>query len=229
MRRSLHSVMASVLLAIGLTVVPTSTANANQPPPAQVTPTAFAPENISAADLAQRRAKLAAMGVYPPARPKGAGKLQDWKGPYRLVSKASRGWCLDADLNTIDGNFTKVQMWSCSGPPNGSPSPQQLWWFWDLNSFDQRIVSAHAPNRTLEAYGGGGGNGTAIELYDWWNGPNQQWEPSKTDGFYFRMYNVQFPNMLLDQDSNCQFQNGCKVQLWQTVGGDNQYWWEVYP
>ena len=34
-------------------------------------------------------------------------------GVYRIRSQFNAGKCLDADLNTISGNGTKVQLWDC--------------------------------------------------------------------------------------------------------------------
>ena len=39
------------------------------------------------------------------------------------IHSAKSGRCLDADLNTIGGDGTKVQLWDCNG------QPQQKWYY----------------------------------------------------------------------------------------------------
>ena len=50
---------------------------------------------------------------------------QQWYGDPSggAFVNAASGKCLDADLGTIGGQGTIVQVWSCSGAPN------QFWWF----------------------------------------------------------------------------------------------------
>jgi len=63
-----------------------------------------------AAAAATAGAALAAVTAYPAAAATGSP-----------VNVAYNGKCLDADLNTINANGTKVQLWDCNS------TPQQTW------------------------------------------------------------------------------------------------------
>lgn len=72
--------------------------------------------------------------------------------------------------------------------------------------------------KCLDADTNGGGNGTAVQLWDC--GPwNQQWWVLRSDG---SIYNQRFQKCL-DADTN-DGGNGTRVQLWD-CGPWNQQWW----
>jgi hypothetical protein len=80
------------------------------------------------------------------------------KGLYRIRSKFN-GRCLDADLGSINGNATWVQLWDCLG----LNQKNQFWW---LTSGSHRLVSNFS-GRVLDAdLGTAHHNGTIIQLWD---------------------------------------------------------------
>jgi hypothetical protein len=84
-------------------------------------------------------------------------------GPIRSHSN----WrCLDADLNTISGNGTKVQLWNCNGWNNQK---------WIYDAISHTIYSMYN-GRCLDAdLGGIGSNGTRVQLWDCNGWANQKW------------------------------------------------------
>ncbi|MFD0568033.1 RICIN domain-containing protein [Kitasatospora gansuensis] len=89
-----------------------------------------------------------------PGQPVGYYKIQTEKN-YR---------CLDADLGTINGNGTKVQLWDCNGWDN------QIW-IWNGTTLqtlkNNRVLDADA--NTIPR------DGTRVQLWDRNGWDNQRW------------------------------------------------------
>ncbi|GAA4038909.1 phospholipase A2 [Nonomuraea soli] len=76
--------------------------------------------------------------------------------------------CLDADLNTIGGNGTKVQLWDCNG------QSQQFWIVTGKDHRGYEIRNGRDVTKCLDAdLNTIGGNGTRVQLWDC-NGQSQQ-------------------------------------------------------
>jgi hypothetical protein len=112
---------------------------------------------------------------------------------------------------------TGTKILCCRWPP---PTPRE-------------IRSMVFPNRCLDADTGTiAGNGTKVQLWDCWGGPNQKWL-IKHDG---TIVNAQ-SGRCLDADTGTIGGNGTKVQLWDCAGGPveagvavkapNQYWFGI--
>ncbi len=72
-------------------------------------------------------------------------------------------------------------------------------------------------NRCLDVVGGVQTDGTALQLYDCWDGTNQQW--TLTDAKQLTVYG----NKCLDVPGHATT-SGTKVQIWTCSGGTNQQW-----
>ncbi|CAL9424074.1 non-reducing end alpha-L-arabinofuranosidase family hydrolase [Streptomyces sp. enrichment culture] len=72
-------------------------------------------------------------------------------------------------------------------------------------------------NRCLDVVGGVQTDGTALQLYDCWDGTNQQW--TLTDAKQLTVYG----NKCLDVPGHATT-SGTKVQIWTCSGGANQQW-----
>jgi hypothetical protein len=139
--------------------------------------------------------------------------------PSEIRSTVSPNRCLDADLGTIGGNGTKVQLWDCLGGSN------QQW----LVKRDGTIVNAQS-GRCLDAdLNSIGGNGTKVQLWDCWGGKNQNWS-AKGEGEGFPRTDIHNSQSwtCLDADLGTIGGNGTKVQLWDCLGGQNQQWENSY-
>jgi hypothetical protein len=118
--------------------------------------------------------------------------------------------CLDADMNTIANNGTKVQLWDCHGGANQ--------WFSLLEDMGGQIVNVYS-GRCLDADTNTiGSNGTKVQLWDCHGGTNQQWY---RDGDRIRN---RASGRCLDADINTIGDNGTKVHLWDCHDGSNQQW-----
>lgn len=135
----------------------------------------------------------------------GAGKPAGAAATGQLVSSKS-GRCLDADLNTINGNGTIVQLWDCNG------QPQQQWVLGDDGSI-RSVKNGRCLDADLNTING---NGTKVQLWDCNGQPQQRWY---YDGFYTHSG---FNARCLDADLNTVGSNGTRVQLWDCNGQPQQ-------
>ncbi|MEU8270307.1 RICIN domain-containing protein [Sphaerisporangium sp. NPDC049002] len=129
-------------------------------------------------------------------------------GPIRSHSN----WrCLDADLNTIQPNGTKVQLWTCNGWNNQK-------WTYDVKT---HTIHSQYNNRCLDAdLNTIGSNGTKVQLWDCNGWSNQKWIYDAISHTIYSMYN----GRCLDADLGGIGTNGTKVQLWECNGWANQKW-----
>jgi hypothetical protein len=138
---------------------------------------------------------------------------------------------LDADLNTIGGDGTRIQLWD----DLGSNQLNQVWGFLTTGTtglyklyndygYNSRVLSAD-PNAT-------GGNGTQVQLRADFERANQYWWLVDTgfgDGTsgneIYKLINYD-TGRALDADLNGIGGNGTKVQVWDDLGPfqDNQCW-----
>jgi predicted RNA-binding protein len=82
---------------------------------------------------------------------------------YRIRSRYNFAKCLDADLNTIGGNGTKVQLWDCLG----DGQTNQLWSFTPTKFGGVSHLVSRYNGRCLDAdLNTIGGNGTKVQLWD---------------------------------------------------------------
>ncbi|GAA4605502.1 putative heme/steroid binding protein [Actinoplanes octamycinicus] len=127
--------------------------------------------------------------------------------PFQRVHVGFNNKCLDADVNTIWTNGTKVQLWDCNG------SPQQLWWR------EGNTIHVGYNGKCLDAdFNNIWNNGTKVQLWDCNGSQQQQW--ISVNG----ALHVGFNNKCLDADFNAIWSNGTKVQLWDCNGSQQQQW-----
>ena len=139
--------------------------------------------------------------------------------PGEIHSMVAPNRCLDADLGTIGGNGTIVQLWDCLDTLN------QKW----LVKRDGTIVNAQS-GRCLDADAVTiGQKGTKVQLWDCMGLPNQNWTPAaEGQGFSPTEIHNYNTNACLDADLNTIGANGTRVQLWDCLGGQQQQWANSY-
>ncbi|MER6462426.1 RICIN domain-containing protein [Streptomyces sp. NPDC001288] len=132
--------------------------------------------------------------------------------PANVFLRSSfNGHCLDADLNTIGRNGTKVQLWKCNNQP-------QQGWVLDQNG---AIRSIRDPGRCLDAdLNTIGGNGAKVQLWDCNNQRQQVWIVTPTGAIRSALN-----GRCLDADLNTIGGNGAKVQLWDCNNQRQQNWY----
>jgi hypothetical protein len=124
------------------------------------------------------------------------------------------GRWLDADLNTIRKNGTKVHLWDWNG------GNQQWWWFTWWGNDQWSIQSSHEPYGCLDAaLESIGGNGTKVQLWGCNYDSQQLW---RLEG------GGQIVNVRSGRCLDAEFPNinnlGTKVQLWDCSGSKHQRW-----
>lgn len=144
---------------------------------------------------------------------------------FLLSSEADESRCLDADLNTIGGNGTKVQLWDCISFPDGTVPANQAWFITQIPEGFYRFQSA-ASGRYIDAdLNTINRNGTKIQLWDFVPGGQNQWfDVTTIPEQFLRIQNVH-SGRYLDADFDTLRRNGTVVQLWDFVGGATNQWW----
>jgi len=141
-------------------------------------------------------------------------------GLFNWVSVRS-GQCVDADLNTIGGNGTKVQLWGCNSQAQqhwiSSSSNATL-----KNNFGNTKKCLDADLNTIN------GNGTKVQLWQCNGSRQQQWTiaPGATPGSH-RIISV-YSGRCVDADLNTIGSNGARVQLWDCNSQPQQDWRTLY-
>ncbi len=149
------------------------------------------------------------------------------------MRSVKNGWCLDADLNTMNANGTKVQLWPCNG------QPQQRWYFDGAN-----WRSAAGPNRCMDVdIAATPTYGTKIQLWDCNGWQNQRWlvpvpvnNANTVTGTVYSCVGIPASqgcpiwavNWVMDADLNTIATAGTKVQIWQSNGQPQQRWTFTY-
>jgi len=102
-------------------------------------------------------------------------------GNYLIISKETLDnslVCLDAQMQSISGNGTKIQLYPCRDGNTDGFAANQVWYNWYANG-RQRWVNAHsrrcldADTNTLNIPN----VPTKIQLWDCLNASNQDWRP----------------------------------------------------
>ncbi|MER5867490.1 RICIN domain-containing protein [Kitasatospora sp. NPDC002040] len=171
---------------------------------------------LVAGATAQGAQSLQAAGATPPAVGSAAGPSLTTTS-YRTthLSNGNGGQCLDADLNTIGGNGTKVQLWGCNGWSNQT-------WIWTPvagQPVGYYTIQTEKNYRCLDAdLNTINGNGTKVQLWDCNGWDNQIWLWNGTT------LQTKKNARVLDADANTIPRDGTKVQLWDRNGWANQRW-----
>lgn len=119
------------------------------------------------------------------------------------------GYCLDADLNTINRDGTIVQLWQCNG------SNQQRWY----RNADGTIHTSYNTDYCLDVdLNTANVNGGKAQLWRCNGSPQQKW--SNFNGQLRSGWN----NRCLDADLNTLNRNGTKVQMWDCNNSSQQTW-----
>jgi subtilase family serine protease len=76
--------------------------------------------------------------------------------------------------------------------------------------------------KALDVRGESTADGAAVEQWDFWNGPNQQWQLVPVDSVYYRIVSRN-SGKVLDVDG-VSIANGSGIEQWTYWGGANQQW-----
>lgn len=158
-----------------------------------------------------------------PAKVRGAGFTVQQQA-YYLGPVSDETRCLDADLSSINGNGTKVQLWTCLIDENQTVPANQAWYIAQNPEGYFRFQNVYS-GRYLDAdLNSIGRNGTKIQLWDFVAGGKNQWfAVTENPEGYLRLQNAH-SGRYLDDDANTTG-NGSKVQLWDFVAGAKNQWW----
>jgi len=85
------------------------------------------------------------------------------------------------------------------------------------------MAPRHAPGMRLNVTGGGGGNGTNVEIYTDNNSGGERWTPTYDGNTYYEFAPVSSPAMRLDVNG-ASSADGTNVQLWSRNGSAAQFW-----
>jgi hypothetical protein len=127
-----------------------------------------------------------------------------------LIRNAGDARCLDADLGTIGGDGTEVQLWDCHGDDN------QLWTF-EPGGLIRNGQSGRCLDAELAAIGD---NGTKVQLWECHGEANQIWDYERDRGLLVNYRS----GRCLDADPDGLGGNGTAVRLWGCHGQANQRW-----
>jgi hypothetical protein len=161
-----------------------------------------------------------------PAHPRGATKKQTnqvngqvAEAEAYLVQSVLSGRCLDADLNTINNNGTRVQLWDCD-----PYAAQQAFYITEIPEGYLRFQNV-ASGRYLDAdLASINTNNTRIQLWDYVGGAtNQWWATTVIPEGYLRFQSPASGRYLTAEGSVGS--NGTRVQLWDYIPGGHSQWW----
>ncbi|WP_027945299.1 RICIN domain-containing protein [Amycolatopsis taiwanensis] len=209
MRRTLRLLASVSVAAAALTLFTAPVASADEP-------TGSAPVTLK---LRPVKVAKSSPGIAPQATQQATQQAY-YLGP---VSDWTR--CLDADLNTINGNGTKVQLWSCIMFPDGTVPANQAWYITQIPEGYYRFQNAYS-GRYLDAdLNTINRNGTKIQLWDYVAGARNQWFDDIVIPEGFERFQNAYSGRYLDADLNTSGRDGTIVQLWDYVGGATNQWW----
>jgi hypothetical protein len=152
-----------------------------------------------------------------------------FEGDYGITNEAfgpgSTRRCLDADTTQGGVNGNKVQIWDCNA------LIQQDWHFYETGPGSEvfYIVSVKYGKCLDQDLNTLGTNGTRVQLWDCNYQKQQLWYlPWFTGGSpnvgFHQFYANAATRFVLDADSSHGLGNGSVAQLWQNLGGQNQFW-----
>ena len=87
-----------------------------------------------------------------------------------FIWKSAAGQCVDADLNTIGANGTRVQLWTCNG------SLQQRWTITGSATAQFHTIVSQYSHRCFDADTNTSGDGAKVQLWDCNGQPQQNWQ-----------------------------------------------------
>ncbi|MEU3622568.1 protease B [Amycolatopsis coloradensis] len=175
------------------------------------------------AALADERVDIGGLSLRP-AKVSGAG-FSARQQAYLLGPASDESRCLDADLSTVNGNGTKVQLWTCLTRPDGTTPANQAWYVTQIPEGHFRLQSVQS-GRYLDAdLSSINSNGTKIQLWDFIPAASNQWfAVTENPEGYLRLQNVR-SGRYLDADLNTAGRDGGVVLLWDFRAGARNQWW----
>jgi hypothetical protein len=137
-----------------------------------------------------------------------------------LVQNVKSGRCWDADLNTINANGTKMQLWDCD-----VYAANQAFYITRIPEGYLRFQNVQS-GRYLDAdLNSIGANGTKVQLWDYLAGKKNQWWADTVipEGY------VRFQSPASNRHLTAEGQsgvNGTRLQLWDFIAGGQTQWWQ---
>lgn len=138
---------------------------------------------------------------------------------YLIPSALNPNKCWDADLNSINRNGTKMQLWDC----NDTAAHQAFYITQNPEGFFrfQNVASGRYLDADLNSIGR---NGTIVQLWDFIaGGKNQWWAATENPEGYVRLQSPANGRYLTAEGSGST--NATRLQLWDFIAGSPSQWW----
>ncbi|MFD5247460.1 RICIN domain-containing protein [Amycolatopsis sp. NPDC058340] len=142
---------------------------------------------------------------------------------YLIPSGLNPNKCWDADLNTINRNGTKMQLWDCN-----LNADHQAFYITDNPEGYSRFQNV-ASGRYLDAdLNSITKNGTIVQLWDFIAGAKNQWWAGTVNPEGYVRFQSPASGRYLTAEGNSST-NGTRLQLWSFIAGGRSQWWGDTP
>ncbi len=148
-----------------------------------------------------------------------SGDVSAQADAYLIPSGLNSNKCWDADLNSINRNGTKMQLWDC----NDTAAHQAFYITSNPEGFFrfQNVASGRYLDADLNSIGR---NGTVVQLWDFIAGAkNQWWAATENAEGYIRLQSPSSGRYLTAEGTAGS--NGTRLQLWDFIAGGKNQWW----
>lgn len=138
---------------------------------------------------------------------------------YLIPSGLDPNKCWDADLNSINRNGTKMQLWDC----NEYAAHQAFYITQNPEGFFrfQNVANGRYLDADLNSINN---NGTIVQLWDFIaGGKNQWWTATENAEGFIRLQSPASGRYLTSEGPTAA--NGTRLQLWSFIAGGRSQWW----
>jgi hypothetical protein len=235
---ALATAMLGMLIGIGLLAAPATAAAAAKPTAATrpLTQPAWVVNTPSPHRVAVKGSQLPASVA---ATVRSANLTVSPQATYYIVDLLNQRYqkCTDANNagSTAGQNGDKVQLWGCF---NDSVNHANQWWFAMVlppsgGTVWTEIVNWQYGSKCLDARNNGGFvDGAPVQLYTCLNNattnPNQYWDYGPVGGYtqLTSLWGNQSKVLDVNDAGSTAGQDGDKIQVWQYLGGTNQFFYQ---
>lgn len=203
--------MAGIIAAVA-SVLTLATA-----PAATAAPKTDSPNDLKAVTIAGLKLIPAKLGTNRSSG--GVGTQAAEADAYLIPSQLDPNKCWDADLNSINRNGTKMQLWDCNNTAAHqafyiTQNPEGYFRFQNVANGRYLDADLNSMNR----------NGTIVQLWDYIAGAkNQWWAGYEIPECYVRLQSPSSGRYLTAEGQVAA--NGTRLQLWDFMAGARSQWW----